>query len=111
MKNEKIDLEKFTNRLIELGVSIRAIPMETKSTIEVRNAKYFPDYKIEIKYLPEFKREMAIITKQVDKKIAGKFLLKIKCGTSGDVRFDTKKIYNSIEEIYNDVMNYKMEEK
>ena len=99
------DLEKIERLMIKYGVSIRAIPEVSEMIVETRHMDQYPNGKII--FLQEFGREMLIVQKH--HKFGGKFVMQSKCGSQSIVRFNTDKVYGSIEEILEELLKLEVE--
>lgn len=57
---DKYNLQKLQELMVEHGLVIRTIPKTITSTCEARHANLYPTGVI--KYLPEYKRKMLVVT-------------------------------------------------
>lgn len=92
-----MDLKILEQLMIKYGVVIRAVPEKIPFTVEKRHIDKYPDG--EIKFLPEYGREMLVGYK--NHKYGGKFALGFAKHTGNDLPFMKWKFFNSLEEIEN----------
>lgn len=90
-----MDLKKLTQLMVKHGAVIRAIPESIRSVVEKRHAAQYPN--AEVKFLPEYKREMLVSYKRPAH--AGKFALTFAKHTSNDLVFTKWRFFNSLEEV------------
>lgn len=88
-------VKELERLMVQHSVVIRAIPKSRRIIVEKRHAEEFPN--AEIKYLPEFKREMLV--EERENKHGGEFVLEIAKHTHCRVDFTGKRFFKSLEEI------------
>lgn len=90
-----MDLENLSQLMIKHGAVIRAIPESIRNVVEKRHAAQHPN--AEVKYLPEYKREMLVWYERPA--YAGQFALTFARHTGNDLVFLKWSFFNSLEEI------------
>lgn len=94
-----MNLKELETIMISYGIALRAIPREITEIYEQNHSNKYTNG--EIRYLADFKREMLIV-RRVPKN-AGKFIAEIKVGSGSSVLFNSKKVYDSIEQAIKDI--------
>lgn len=92
---KNMTLEQLESLLIQHSAVIRAIPKSVRIVVEKRHMEQFPN--AEIKYLPEYRREMLVEERQT--KHGGEFALEIAKHTHSRVDFQGKRFFKSLTEV------------
>lgn len=87
--------ENLAQLMVKHGAVIRAIPESIRKVVEKRHAAQYPN--AEVKYLPEYKREMLVWYERPA--YAGQFALTFAKHTSNDLVFLKWRFFNSLEEV------------
>jgi len=90
-----MDLKKLEELMVKHSAVIRALPKNVRVVVEKRHADQFPN--AEVKFLPEYKREMLVEYQQP--RHGGQFILEFAKNTSGMVQFTGGRFFNSLEEV------------
>lgn len=90
-----MDLNSLAPLMVKHGAVIRAIPESIREVFEKRHINDYPNG--EVKYLPEYKREMIVTYKHPT--LGGKFALTFAKHTNNDVAFAKWLFFDSLEEV------------
>lgn len=88
-------LSELESLMTRNGVAIRALPMSERIVVEKRHAEQFPN--AEVKFLPEYKREMLVEERQL--KHGGEFVLELVKSSRSTVKFDGKRFFKSLDDV------------
>ena len=99
MMKDTITLESLQKIMIDKGLAIRAIPMKTRTVVELRHKDQFPSGHAQ--YLEEFKREMWV--EERDVRHGGQFVFESNCATKATIHFSGNKFYHSLEDLLEDL--------
>lgn len=90
-----MDLKNLGQLMVKHSAVIRALPEEVQIIVEKRHADQFPN--AEIKFLPEYKREMLVEYRHP--RHGGQFVLEFAKNTGNRVQFTGWRFFNSLEEV------------
>lgn len=90
-----MDLKNLAQLMVKHGAVIRAIPESIRIVVEKRHTAQFPN--AEVKFLPEYKREMLVAHERPA--LAGQFALTFAKHTGTDLVFTKWRFFNSLEEV------------
>lgn len=94
-EDKRMDLNSLAPLMVKHGAVIRAIPESIREVFEKRHINDYPNG--EVKYLPEYKREMIVTYKHPT--LGGKFALTFAKHTNNDVAFAKWLFFDSLEEV------------
>lgn len=97
---ERYTLEEASTIMLELGLTIRAVPDTHLELYEPQHKDKYPEGVI--MYHPFFKRDMLFVHKP-NGTLAGKFLITIARGTDRGIKFDNK-TYDTISDAIDSVL-------
>lgn len=88
-------LHELESLMIRNGAVIRALPKSMRIVVEKRHAEQFPN--AEVKFLPEYKREMLVEERPL--KHGGEFVLALVKSSSSTVIFGGKRFFKSLDDV------------